>query len=229
MVSKRLTKYKNSEEENSAKQIDLQPLTENQGLYLQALKEHQQILVFGPSGTGKTFVAATFAANLYLAKVIDKIIITRPNVSVGKSMGSLPGTLNEKLEPLLSPVIDVLNEQLGRGVVETAIKNGNIEMAPLEYMRGRSFKDAFILLDEGQNLTVPEFKMFVTRVGENCKLVINGDIRQSDIKEGSGLSKAVHLAKKYHIDVGVIEFNLDDVVRGDLCKDWLTAFYEEGI
>jgi len=150
-------------------------------------------------------------------------------VSVGKSLGALPGDLGEKFGPWLSPVLSVLEEQLGQGAFETAIKNNNIQMAPLEYMRGSSFKDAFVLADECQNLDVAQFKMLVTRIGENCKLVMNGDIRQSDIKEQSGLSKAIHLAKKYHIDAAVVEFMLDDVVRSDVCRQWLTAFYEENL
>lgn len=226
---KRTTKYKNADVENTGKIVNLVPLNDNQKLYIDALKTHQQVIVLGPSGTGKTFVAATYAANLYLQKKIDKIIITRPAVSVGKSLGALPGTLEEKFGPWLSPVLSVLEEQLGKNVVETGVKNGNIQMAPLEYMRGSSFKDSFVLADECQNLDVAQFKMLVTRIGENCTLVMNGDIRQSDIKEQSGLSKAIHLAKKYSIDACVVEFGIDDVVRSDICRQWLTAFYEEGL
>lgn len=207
----------------------LQPLNDNQKLYIDAFDHYNQIIVLGPSGTGKTFIAATMAANMYATKQINKIIITRPAVSVGKSLGALPGDLQDKFGPWLSPVISVLEEQLGKGVVETGVKNGNIQMAPLEYMRGASYRDAFILADEGQNLDVAQFKMLVTRIGENCKLVLNGDIRQSDIKEQSGLSKAIHLAKKYNIEAAIIEFGLEDVVRSDICKQWLTAFYEEGL
>lgn len=226
---KRATKYKNAEAENAGKIVNLVPLNDNQRLYIDALKTHQQIIVLGPSGTGKTFVAATYAANLYANRTISKIIITRPAVSVGKSLGALPGTLDEKFGPWLSPVLSVLEEQLGKGVVETGVKNGNIQMAPLEYMRGSSFKDAFVLADECQNLDIAQFKMLVTRIGENCTLVMNGDIRQSDIKEQSGLSKAIHLAKKFNIDACVVEFGIDDVVRSDICRQWLEAFYEEGL
>lgn len=226
---KRATKYKNADVENAGKIVSLVPLNDSQKLYIDALKSHQQVIVLGPSGTGKTFVAATYAANLYLQKKIDKIIITRPAVSVGKSLGALPGTLEEKFGPWLSPVLSVLEEQLGKNTVETGIKNGNIMMAPLEYMRGSSFKDAFVLADECQNLDVAQFKMLVTRIGENCTLVMNGDIRQSDIKEQSGLSKAIHLAKKYNIDACVVEFGIDDVVRSDICRQWLEAFYEENL
>ena len=193
------------------------------------MKTSQQVIVLGPSGTGKTYIAATYAANQYSLRKIDKIIITRPAVSVGKSLGALPGDLGEKFGPWLSPVLSVLEEQLGKGVVETGVKNGNIQMAPLEYMRGSSFKDAFVLADECQNLDIAQFKMLVTRIGNNCKLVMNGDIRQSDIKEQSGLSKAIHLAKKYSIEASVVEFGIDDVVRSDLCKQWLEAFYEENL
>lgn len=226
---KRATKFKGAVEEAASKTVPLVPLNDSQKDYIDALKHHQQVIVLGPSGTGKTYIAATYAANLYANRRIGKIIITRPAVSVGKSLGALPGNLEEKFGPWLSPVVSVLEEQLGKGVVETGIKNGNIVMAPLEYMRGSSFKDSFVLADECQNLDVAQFKMLVTRIGENCTLVMNGDIRQSDIKEQSGLSKAIHLAKKYNIDACVVEFTLDDVVRSDICRQWLEAFYEENL
>jgi phosphate starvation-inducible protein PhoH and related proteins len=226
---KRVSRYKKSEEENHGKLIALEPLNDNQGLYLQALKTSNQVIVLGPSGTGKTYMAASYAANQYLMKKINKIIITRPAVSVGKSLGALPGTLEEKFGPWLSPVLSVLEERLGKGVVETGIKNGNIVMSPLEYMRGSSFKDSFVLADEVQNLDVAQFKMLVTRIGENCQIVMNGDIRQSDIKEQSGLSKAIHLAKKYNIDAAIVEFEIEDIVRSDICKQWVTAFYLENL
>jgi len=227
--TKRTTRYKNADEEAKSRTVPLVPMNDNQKIYLDALKRSKQVIVLGPSGTGKTYIAATHAANLYLAKRIDKIIITRPAVSVGKSLGALPGTMEEKFGPWLSPVLSVLEQHLGKNKLETDIKNGNIQMAPLEYMRGSSFKDAFVLADECQNLDVAQFKMLVTRIGDNCQLVMNGDIRQSDIKEQSGLSKAIHLAKKYNIDASVVEFTLDDVVRSDICRQWLTAFYEENL
>ena len=224
---KRVSRYKNSVEEAEGKVMTLVPLNDNQRDYLKALDTHNQVIVCGHSGTGKTFLAATKAANMYLQKQVDKIIVTRPNVSVGKDLGYFPGDLNEKFGPWAVPVIDVLQQRLGKGVVETAIKNGNIEMAPMSVMRGRSFKNAFVILDEAQNTSVAEIKMFLTRIGENCKVVLNGDIKQSDIREQSGLSKVIHLVKKYGMDVPVIEFGIDDIVRSEACKQWIISFESE--
>lgn len=224
---KRISRYKKSEEESVSKLIDLEPLNENQKKYINALKTSDQVIVCGFSGTGKTFIAATYAANLYITRQIDKIIITRPIVSVGKDLGFFPGSLEEKMAPWAAPVVEVLIEQLGKGVVETAVKNGNIEVAPLSTMRGRSFKNAFVICDESSNTTIAEIMMFLTRVGQNCKVVINGDVRQQDIKEQSGLSKILHLVKKYNMDIPVIEFEVDDIVRSERVKEWIKVFTEE--
>jgi phosphate starvation-inducible PhoH-like protein len=226
---KRVTKYKGAEEESVGKLVPILPRNENQRTYLDALKKSNQVIALGPSGTGKTWIPVTFACNLYLGRKIDKIILTRPVVSVGKSLGALPGDLNEKYAPWLSPLLSVMEEQMGKGVVETSVKNGNIRMAALEHMRGSSFNDAFVICDEAQNLTIEELKMLTTRIGENCTFVLSGDIRQSDIKQQSGLSKAIHLAKKYQMDIPVIEFTIDDVVRSAVCKQWIQAFYEENL
>jgi len=225
---KRQSRYKKAEEEAVAKTVMLTPLNETQGDYINALNTSNQVIVCGYSGTGKTFIAATYAANMYLSKQIDKIIVTRPVVSVGKDLGYFKGDLNEKFTPWAAPVLDVLEQQLG-GAYETGIKNGNIILSPLSTMRGRSFNNAFVLLDEAQNTTVAEMKMFLTRIGSNSKVVINGDIRQSDIKEASGLSKIIHMAKKYKMDIPVIEFGMDDIVRSDTCRNWIINFEKEGI
>lgn len=226
---KRQSRYKNADEEAVSRILTLKPLNDNQALYLNALQYSDQMIVCGYSGTGKTYLAATYAANLYAARGVSKIILTRPNISVGKDLGYFPGTLEEKFAPWAAPVLDVLNEQLGKGVVDTGIKNGNIEMAPLSTMRGRSFHDAFIILDEAQNTTVAEIKMFLTRIGKGCKVVINGDVKQSDINGQSGLSKIIHLAKKHQLPVPIIEFGVDDIVRSDMCKAWIIAFEGEGL
>lgn len=224
--SKRKTNYKGAASKATAELVAKTPM---QGEYIDALNHSAQIISVGPAGTGKTYVVATHAANRYITKQIDKIIITRPHVAVGKDLGYLKGDLEDKTLPWAMPVLDVLQQHLGKGAVDTALKSGNIEVAPMALMRGRSFDNAYIIMDEAQNMTVPEMKMVVTRVGENCTLVLNGDVKQSDINETSGLSKAIHLAKKYNMDARVIEFTTDDIIRSDVCKQWIIAFDEEGL
>lgn len=205
------------------------PRTNNQRDLWDYMKTHDQVFILGPAGTGKTYVAATFAADLYTLKEIDKIVITRPHVAVGKDIGYLPGTLEEKTYPWALPVLDVLTKHLGKGAVETGIKNGNIEMAPLALMRGRSFDKAFIIVDETQNITTHELKMLLTRVGEDSKIVLNGDVQQSDLKEADGLSKVIHLAKKHMLDIPIVEFGVDDIVRSGICAEWVKVFMKEGL
>lgn len=224
--TRRKTNYKNA----SAKEVSgLVPINDKQKELLDSLKSNNQIFILGPAGTGKTYVTATYAADLYTLKEIDRIVITRPHVAVGKDIGFLPGSLEEKTYPWALPVLDVLQKHLGKGTVDTAIKNGNIEMAPLALMRGRSFDNAFIIVDETQNITIHELKMLLTRVGEGSKIVLNGDAQQSDLKEGDGLSKAIHLAKKHMLPVPVVEFGVGDIVRSDICAEWVKVFMAEGL
>lgn len=224
--TRRKTNYKNA----AAKEVSgLVPINDKQKELLDSLKYNNQIFILGPAGTGKTYVTATYAADLYTLKEIDRIVITRPHVAVGKDIGFLPGSLEEKTYPWALPVLDVLQKHLGKGTVDTAIKNGNIEMAPLALMRGRSFDNAFIIVDETQNITIHELKMLLTRVGEGSKIVLNGDAQQSDLKEGDGLSKAIHLAKKHMLPVPVVEFGVGDIVRSDICAEWVKVFMAEGL
>lgn len=222
--TRRKTNYKGA---TSKPTSGITPKTGKQGDLLKALRESNQVFVLGPAGTGKTYVTATVAADAYTLKDIDKIVITRPHIAVGKDIGFLPGTLEEKTYPWALPVLDVLVKHLGKGAVDTGIKNGNIEMAPLALMRGRSFENAFIIVDEAQNITTHELKMLLTRVGEGSTIVLNGDAQQSDLKEADGLSKVIHLAKKHMLPVPIIEFTLDDIVRSDICAQWVKVFYKE--
>ena len=224
--SRRKTTYKGAE---SKPVSGIVPKTVNQGKLIQAINTSQQVLILGPAGTGKTYVTATCAADLYILKEIDKIVITRPHVAVGKDIGFLPGTLEEKAQPWALPVLDVLVKHLGRGAVDTALKAGNIEVATLALMRGRSFDNAFIIVDEAQNIEIPEIKMLLTRVGEGSTIVLNGDIQQSDLKGTSGLSKIIHLSKKHMLDVPVVEFGVDDIVRSGICAEWVKVFMKEGL
>jgi len=224
--SRRKTNYKGAAKKETSGLI---PKTNTQRELITALTGGNQVFILGPAGTGKTYVTATFAADLYITKEIDKIVITRPHITVGKDIGYLPGTLEEKTYPWALPVLDVLIKHLGKGAVETGIKNGNIEMAPLALMRGRSFDNSFIIVDETQNITTHELKMLLTRVGEGSKIVLNGDVQQSDLPSGDGLSKVIHLAKKHMLPVPVIEFGIDDIVRSDICAQWVKIFLKEGI
>ena len=211
------------------KAINIVPKTTGQEAYLKALGTAEQTVVFGPSGTGKTYLAASLAASLYYVKKINKIVITRPHVAVGEKLGFLPGDLREKTEPWALPVLDVLDEHLGKGTVDTGIKNGNIEIAPLALMRGRSFSNAFIICDEAQNLTLHELKMLLTRVGEDSKLVVNGDVMQSDLKEADGLTQVVKLIEKYDLPIAICELGVEDIVRSAMTKMWVETFMKEGI
>jgi len=221
---RRTTKYKNAATKSTSGII---PRTTKQKEFLDALRSSSQVFVLGPAGTGKTYVTATYAADLYTLNEIDKIVITRPHVAVGKELGFLKGDLEEKTKPWALPVLDVLEKHLGKGVVETAIKNGNIEMAPLALMRGRSFDNAMVIVDEAQNITLHELKMLLTRVGEGTTIVLNGDVQQSDLKEADGLSQVIHLAKKHLLSVPIIEFGVEDIVRSDICAQWVKIFMAE--
>jgi phosphate starvation-inducible PhoH-like protein len=207
----------------------IKALNAHQADYLHALKHHSQIVVLGPAGTGKTWIAATHAADLYRQRRIDKIILARPTVPCGRSLGFFPGSLEEKFAPWAAPVIEAVKERIGNGAFDIALKNGDIELVPFEVMRGRSWKSAFILLDEAQNATAGEMKTFLTRVGEDCTVVINGDVSQCDLREASGLRTIIDMIAAMALPVPVIEFTLDDIVRSGLCEMWVRAFEQAQI
>ncbi len=219
-----IIEFKGSKFQNSRVLPPIKALNPTQAQYLAALRSSPQVVVLGPAGTGKTWIAATHAADLYRNGRIDKIILTRPNVPCGRSLGFFPGSLQEKFAPWAVPIVDAIKERIGAGPYEIALKRGDIEMAPFEVMRGRSWKDAFILLDEAQNTSVAEIKTFLTRVGENCISVINGDINQSDIQQASGLGRMIDLVRTHDLPVPVIEFGIEDIVRSGICAMWVKAF-----
>ncbi|MEP7031802.1 MAG: PhoH family protein [Pseudolabrys sp.] len=207
----------------------MKALNPKQASYLDALRTSSQVIVLGPAGTGKTWIAATHAADLFRNRAIDKIILTRPNVPCGRSLGYFPGTIEDKFAPWAVPVAEAIKERIGKAAYEIAVKNGNIEMVPFEVMRGRSWKNAFVLFDEAQNSTPAEIKTFLTRIGENCTVVINGDVSQCDLDRGSGLSTAIHLIKSQMLPVPLIEFHRDDIVRSGVCAMWVRAFDEANL
>lgn len=202
----------------------IEPLTAAQASYLAALRSSPQVIVVGPAGTGKTWIAATYAADLYRTRKIARIVLSRPNVPCGRSLGFFPGSLNEKFAPWAAPVIEAIKERIGKAAFDIALKNGDIEMVPFEVMRGRSWKDAFVLLDEAQNTTPAEMKTFLTRVGENCLTVVDGDVSQCDLPAESGLGTAIDLIRTRDLPVPVIEFRREDIVRSGLCAMWVEAF-----
>lgn len=199
------------------------PLNEVQKRYHSAMKSFVLTFATGPAGTGKTWLCAALAAQMLESGEIDKIIITRPAVEAGESLGFLPGELEEKFDPHLQPFRDVLNDRLGKSFVEFLIKRGQIEAAPLAYMRGRTFKNAFVILDEAQNTTPTQMKMFLTRIGHDCRVVVNGDMAQKDVKGESGLEDAV-ARLSYIPSVKHVKFTREDIVRSGLVGEIVQAY-----
>ncbi|MEE9481837.1 PhoH family protein [Methylobacterium ajmalii] len=204
-------------------------MNERQGAYIEALRTEPQVVVLGPAGTGKTFIAGTHAADALRQRRVSKVIITRPNVAAGRSLGFFPGTLEEKIAPWVAPLTETMKERMGAGAFEIAMKRGDIEIVPFEVMRGRTFKDCIVILDEAQNTTPAEIKMFLTRIGDDAQVIVNGDVSQTDLKESSGLRTILHLIKSKALPIPVIEFELDDIVRSGICAEWVRAFHEAGI
>lgn len=201
---------------------EVKPLNYVQETYLNAIKTNDIIFGIGSAGTGKTFVAASFAASELFHRRVDKIILTRPNVETGRGLGFLPGTLEEKYEPYLEPFDQVFHRALGKGFYEYALKSKTIEPRPLGFMRGTTFDNSIVLLDEAQNATKAEIKMLLSRIGKNTKIIISGDSDQCDIPD-SGLLDAVK--RLQHIEgIEVVNFLDSDIVRSRMCKQIILAY-----
>lgn len=211
-------------------QIDFSPKTQQQSELFYQLKKNNLLVALGPAGTGKTFTACTQAAIWLVGGHVDKIVLARANVPTGKSLGAIPGTLEEKLEPWVMPMTDVLRNQMGKAYYEHGVSKGKIETVALETIRGRSFDNAMILIDEAQQLTMDEIKAITTRIGEGSILVLMGDPKQTDITHKTGLISFVDMITKYNVDnTCVVEFALDDIVRSDTCANMVRMFYKEGL
>lgn len=204
--------------------------TVGQKKYVDLMKKKTITFGIGPAGTGKTYLAVAIAVNAYKAKQVEKIILTRPAVEAGEKLGFLPGDLQEKVNPYLRPLYDALQEMLGVDTFAKMMERGTIEIAPLAYMRGRTLSNAYVILDEAQNTTKEQIKMFLTRLGENSKMVITGDLTQIDLPSGhtSGLKHAVKILKDIN-DIGIIRLSEKDVVRHPLVQQIVKAYetYEE--
>lgn len=200
--------------------------TLGQRAYVTAIKKNMLVFGIGPAGTGKTYLAVAMAVAAFKAGEVDKIILTRPAIEAGEKLGFLPGDLQEKVDPYLRPLYDALEELFGVDNYLTLIERGIIEIAPLAYMRGRTLSHAFIILDEAQNSTDEQMKMFLTRMGEGSKAVVNGDLTQIDLPRGvSGLKRAVEILKSIEgIDVCVLTDK--DIVRHELVQKIVLAYAE---
>jgi phosphate starvation-inducible PhoH-like protein len=198
------------------------PLNYIQEEYLMAIHSNSIVFGIGSAGTGKTYIAATYAAGELFHRRIKKIILTRPNVETGRGLGFLPGTLEEKYAPYLEPFDQIFTNSLGKGFYEYALSKKQIEPKPLGFMRGLTFDDCIVLLDEAQNATRDELKMILSRIGKNCKIIISGDHEQSDINN-SGLLDAT--SRLEHIEgIEVVRFRDEDIVRSKLCKQIIMAY-----
>jgi phosphate starvation-inducible PhoH-like protein len=201
-------------------------MNEAQERYGNAILNYPLVFGLGAAGTGKTYVCGALAAQALHDKDIDKIIITRPAVEAGEQLGFLPGDKDEKYEPWLQPFRDVLHERLGKSETDYNVKHGKIEGAPLAYMRGRTFKNAFVIMDEAQNATPAQMRMFLTRIGENCTVIVNGDLAQSDLPGASGLAEAIRIVG-FIPSVKIFEFHSSDSVRSGLCREICECYEQE--
>ena len=209
----------------TAKGKPIKPKTLGQKKYLECIKNNTITLGAGPAGTGKTYLAVAMAVNAFRAKEVNRIILTRPAVEAGEKLGFLPGDLQQKVDPYLRPLYDALFDMLGAESFQRYQERGSIEVAPLAYMRGRTLDDSFIILDEAQNTTREQMKMFLTRLGFNSKIVVTGDITQIDLPDGkkSGLVEAMKILKGID-DIAINIFTEKDVVRHRLVQDIIKAY-----
>ena len=202
--------------------------SEKQSDYIKALKENDIVMSLGPAGTGKSFLAVSVGVTLLMEKKIERVILSRPAVEAGEKLGFLPGDMKEKVDPYLRPLYDALYELFGADKIDKKIESGEIEIAPLAFMRGRTLKNCFAILDEAQNATETQIKMFLTRIGENSKLVVNGDPSQIDLlnKSHSGLIKSREILKDLK-EIKIIEFDHNDVVRHPLVSKIIRAYQKK--
>ncbi len=206
----------------------VRPRTDGQARYIQAMRENDVTLCVGPAGTGKSYLAVGMAVNMLRQGLIKRIVLVRPAVEAGERLGFLPGDLTAKINPYLRPLFDALNEMMEPEQVRRYLENDIIEIAPLAYMRGRTISNAAVILDEGQNTTIPQMKMFLTRMGQNSKIIVTGDITQIDLPRTirSGLVDAVHRLRNIE-RLGIVHLNESDIVRHALVQRIVKAYEEK--
>jgi len=228
MIDEKNSSVKNIEYIIKTPKKSVIPRSEKQKKYVRALKESEIIISAGPAGTGKTFLAVAVALTMLLEKKIERIILSRPAVEAGERLGFLPGDMREKVDPYLRPLYDSLYDLLDFEKIQKKIEIGDIEIAPLAFMRGRTLKNSFAILDEAQNATDTQIKMFLTRIGENSKIVINGDPSQIDLpnKSLSGLNRSKKLLGHLK-EISVVDFDHTDVVRHPLVSKIVKAYSDQ--
>lgn len=206
----------------------IKPRTKNQRKIIDAAKDNDLIFSIGPAGTGKTYVAVALAVKALKEKKVKRLVLTRPAVEAGEHLGFLPGDLKEKLDPYMQPLYDALRDMIPAEKLADYLETGVIEIAPLAFMRGRTLDKAFVILDESQNTTIPQMKMFLTRMGKDAKFIITGDDSQVDlpVKQKSGLIHALNILKKIK-GIGIIHLDENDVVRHKLVKKIISAFEDK--
>jgi phosphate starvation-inducible PhoH-like protein len=207
----------------------LRPRTDGQGRYVHAMRENDVVLCVGPAGTGKTYLAVAMAVTLMRQAVMKRLVLVRPAVEAGERLGYLPGDLQAKINPYLRPLFDALNDLMEPEQVRRYIENDVIEIAPLAYMRGRTLNAAVIILDEGQNTTVPQMKMFLTRMGHGSKIIVTGDVTQVDLPHTTrnGLHDAMHRLRNIE-RIGIVHLDENDIVRHPLVQRIVRAYEEQG-
>jgi len=205
------------------------PKSTNQRAYMEAVEKHDMTFAVGPGGTGKTYLAVAMAVSALLTKQVDRIILARPAVEAGERLGFLPGTLQQKIDPYMRPLYDALYDMLDADKLERFLEKGIVEVAPLAFMRGRTLNDSFVILDEAQNTTSEQMKMFLTRLGFNSKAVVTGDVTQIDLPHGkkSGLVEALDVTSRIE-GIAFIKFDERDVVRHNLVQQIIKAYEEFG-
>ena len=206
----------------------IRPRTPGQAAYVEAIRNNELIFAIGPAGTGKTYLAVAMAVEALKSERIRKIVLVRPAVEAGESLGFLPGDLQAKINPYLRPLLDALNEMIDYDQIKRLMEKDVIEVIPLAYMRGRTLNEAFIILDEAQNTTVSQMKMFLTRMGQESKIVASGDVTQMDLPSNSrsGLTDAIHRLSKIE-GVSVVKMSKADIVRHRLVQDIVRAYDED--